>query len=116
MTAILPELTRADLAETVVLRRFDDASDVADLVTFLLSAACDSTGRVLEVRSPISLLTLYRAWTAWAAVWMSWATSSANSTRPHPVTWPPPPSPAPDQLSEPPAVPGPPLSQAPRAS
>jgi len=57
MTAILPELTRADLTETVALRRFDDASDVAKLVTFLLSAACDSTGRVLEVRSPIRLLT-----------------------------------------------------------
>jgi NAD(P)-dependent dehydrogenase (short-subunit alcohol dehydrogenase family) len=55
MTAILPELTRADLTETVALRRFDDASDVADLVTFLLSAACGITGRVLEVRSPISL-------------------------------------------------------------
>jgi len=58
MAAILPELTRADLTETVALRRFDDASDVADLVTFLLSAACDITGQVLEVRSPISLLTL----------------------------------------------------------
>jgi hypothetical protein len=57
MTAILPELTRADLTETVALRRFDDASDVAELVAFLLSAACDITGRVLEVRSPISLLT-----------------------------------------------------------
>jgi 3-oxoacyl-[acyl-carrier protein] reductase len=57
MTAILPELTRADLTETVALRRFDDASDVADLVTFLLSDACDITGRVLELRSPISLLT-----------------------------------------------------------
>ena len=57
MTAILPELTRADLTETVALRRFDDAADVAKLVTFLLSAACDITGRVLEVRSPISFLT-----------------------------------------------------------
>ena len=57
MTAILPELTRADLTETVALRRFDDASDVADLVTYLLSAACDITGHVLELRSPISLLT-----------------------------------------------------------
>jgi len=57
MTAILPELTRADLTETVALRRFDDAADVAKLVTFLLSAACDITGRVLEVRSPISLST-----------------------------------------------------------
>ena len=56
MTAILPELTRADLTETVALRRFDDASDVADLVTFLLSAGCGITGRVLEVRRPISLL------------------------------------------------------------
>jgi 3-oxoacyl-[acyl-carrier protein] reductase len=55
MTAILPELTRADLTETVALRRFDDAADVAKLVTFLLSAACDITGRVLEVRSPIRL-------------------------------------------------------------
>jgi 3-oxoacyl-[acyl-carrier protein] reductase len=57
MTAILPELTRADLTETVALRRFDDPSDVAELVAFLLSAACETTGRVLEVRSPISLLT-----------------------------------------------------------
>ena len=61
MTAILPELTRADLTETVALRRFDDASDVADLVTFLLSAACDITGRVLELRRPISLLTPARS-------------------------------------------------------
>jgi len=60
MTAILPELTRADLTETVALRRFDDASDVADLVTFLLSAACDITGHVLELRSPITLLTASR--------------------------------------------------------
>jgi 3-oxoacyl-[acyl-carrier protein] reductase len=60
MTAILPELTRADLTETVALRRFDDASDVADLVTFLLSAGCGITGRVLEVRSPISLLVTER--------------------------------------------------------
>jgi hypothetical protein len=56
MTAILPELTRADLTETVALRRFDDASDVADLVAFLLSAACGITGHVLELRSPITLL------------------------------------------------------------
>jgi 3-oxoacyl-[acyl-carrier protein] reductase len=60
MTAILPEHTRPDLTETVALRRFDDASDVAKLVTFLLSAACDINGRVLEVRSPISLLATER--------------------------------------------------------
>jgi len=57
MTAILPDKNRASLTETVTLRRFGDAADVAHLVAFLLSeAACDITGSVLEVRSVISLL------------------------------------------------------------
>jgi 3-oxoacyl-[acyl-carrier protein] reductase len=58
MTAILPERPRPDVTETIALRRFGDAADVAGLVSFLLSEeACDITGNVLEVRSPISLLT-----------------------------------------------------------
>ena len=57
MTAILPDKNRVNLTETVTLRRFGDAADVAHLVAFLLSeAASDITGSVLEVRSVISLL------------------------------------------------------------
>jgi 3-oxoacyl-[acyl-carrier protein] reductase len=57
-TAILPDKNRVNLSETVALRRFGDAADVAELVAFLLSGdACDITGRVLEVSSAISLLT-----------------------------------------------------------
>jgi 3-oxoacyl-[acyl-carrier protein] reductase len=56
MTAILPELSRADLTETIALRRFGNAADVADLIAFLLSdEASDITGSLLEVRSTISL-------------------------------------------------------------
>ena len=56
VTALLPGRHRADLAETIELRRFGNAADVADLVAFLLSAdAPDITGRVLEVPSPILL-------------------------------------------------------------
>ena len=56
VSALLPERSRADLAETIELRRFGNAADVADLVAFLLSAdAPDITGRVLEVPSPILL-------------------------------------------------------------
>jgi 3-oxoacyl-[acyl-carrier protein] reductase len=54
LAALLPERPRADLAETIALRRFDNAADVADLVAFLLSdAATDITGRALEVPSAI---------------------------------------------------------------
>ncbi|HEX2821834.1 MAG TPA: SDR family oxidoreductase [Streptosporangiaceae bacterium] len=58
LTAILPETSRADLTETVALRRFGDAAQAADRVAFLLSdAAAGITGRIFEVRSTISLLT-----------------------------------------------------------
>jgi len=56
MAALVPETTRADLAETIALRRFGSAAEVADLVAFLLSAdASDITGRVLEVPTAIVL-------------------------------------------------------------
>jgi 3-oxoacyl-[acyl-carrier protein] reductase len=56
LTAILPETSRADLTETVVVRRFGDAAEAAGLVAFLLSdAAAGLTGRVLEAHSLISL-------------------------------------------------------------
>ncbi len=56
MTAILPEPSRDDVTETIALRRFGNAADVADLIAFLLSdEASEITGRVLEVRSTISL-------------------------------------------------------------
>ncbi len=56
LTAILPETSRADLAETLVLRRFGDAAEAAGLVAFLLSdAGAGLTGRVLEAHSVISL-------------------------------------------------------------
>jgi len=54
VTALMPEKARADLAETIALRRFGSAAQVADLVAFLLSAdAPEITGRVLEVPSAI---------------------------------------------------------------
>jgi len=50
MAALVPEATRADLAETIELRRFGTAAEVADLVASLLSAdAPDVTGQVLEM-------------------------------------------------------------------
>ena len=57
VAALLPERPRADLAETIALRRFGNAADVANLVAFLLSDdAPDITGRVLEVPSGLALL------------------------------------------------------------
>ncbi len=54
MTAIVPERTHAGLTETIALRRFGSAGDVADLVAFLLSDESSvMTGTVWEVRSPI---------------------------------------------------------------
>ena len=56
IAALVPETTRTDLAETIELRRFGTAAEVADLVASLLSAdAPDVTGRVLEVPTVIAL-------------------------------------------------------------
>jgi 3-oxoacyl-[acyl-carrier protein] reductase len=56
LAAQVPETTRADLAETIALRRFGSATEVADLVAFLLSAdASDITGQVLELPTAITL-------------------------------------------------------------
>jgi len=50
IAALVPDTTRADLAETIALRRFGTAVEVADQVAFLLSAdAPDVTGQVLEM-------------------------------------------------------------------
>ena len=47
---LVPEQHRADVAETIALRRFGSATQVADLVASLLSAdSPEATGRVLEV-------------------------------------------------------------------
>ena len=56
MTAILPDKTRTTVTETIALRRFGTAREVADLVAFLLSdQAANITGRVLEVHGGIAL-------------------------------------------------------------
>ncbi|HTQ87947.1 MAG TPA: SDR family oxidoreductase, partial [Streptosporangiaceae bacterium] len=56
VAALVPETTRADLTETIALRRFGSAAEVADLVAFLLSAdASDITGRVLEIPTALAL-------------------------------------------------------------
>ena len=53
---LLPERHRAALAETIALRRFGRAVDVADLVASLLAPdAPDATGRVLEVPNALAL-------------------------------------------------------------
>jgi len=54
-TAVVPERTYARLTETIALRRFASAAEVAGLVAFLLSdEASEMTGNVLEVRSVVS--------------------------------------------------------------
>ena len=57
--ALLPERHRADLAETIALRRFGNAADVAGLVASLLAPdaadAPDATGRVLEIPNALAL-------------------------------------------------------------
>jgi 3-oxoacyl-[acyl-carrier protein] reductase len=59
MAGLLPDRPRADLAETIALRRFGTAASVADLVARLLAAdAPDVTGRVLEVPSALAFLSL----------------------------------------------------------
>jgi 3-oxoacyl-[acyl-carrier protein] reductase len=56
LTAILPGGTRAAVTETVALRRFGQAAEVADLVMFLLSEeAAALTGRVLAVTNSLAL-------------------------------------------------------------
>ena len=56
VAALLPERPCADLAETIALRRFGNAADVADLVASLLGDdTSDITGRVLEVPSALVL-------------------------------------------------------------
>jgi NAD(P)-dependent dehydrogenase (short-subunit alcohol dehydrogenase family) len=53
---MLPERHRADLAETIALRRFGSAADVAGLVASLLAPdAPDATGRVLEIPNALAL-------------------------------------------------------------
>jgi NAD(P)-dependent dehydrogenase (short-subunit alcohol dehydrogenase family) len=51
----VPEQHRADVSETIALRRFGSAAQVADLVASLLSAdPPEVTGRVLEVPTAIA--------------------------------------------------------------
>ncbi len=53
--ALLPERPPADLAETIALRRFGSAADVADLVASLLASdAPNITGHILEMPSTIA--------------------------------------------------------------
>jgi 3-oxoacyl-[acyl-carrier protein] reductase len=56
LTAISPEPTRAGVIETIALRRFAAADQVAELVAFLLSGqAAEVSGSVLEVGSALCL-------------------------------------------------------------
>jgi 3-oxoacyl-[acyl-carrier protein] reductase len=56
MTARLPEKARAELLDSVAMRRFGTAAEVADVVAFLVSdQAAYVTGSVLEVHGGISL-------------------------------------------------------------
>jgi 3-oxoacyl-[acyl-carrier protein] reductase len=55
MTAILPDTTRASVTETIALRRFGAAREVADLVAFLLSGQSPyASGSVVEVHGGIA--------------------------------------------------------------
>jgi len=55
MTAILPDKTRGSVTETIALRRFGTAREVADLVAFLLSGQSSyATGSVVEVHGGIA--------------------------------------------------------------
>jgi 3-oxoacyl-[acyl-carrier protein] reductase len=56
MTAILPDADRATVTETIALRRFGSAREVADTVASLLAGqACYATGSVVEVDGAIAL-------------------------------------------------------------
>ena len=52
---LVSEQHRADVAETIALRRFSSAAEVADLVASLLSRTPRLTGRVLELPTAIAL-------------------------------------------------------------
>jgi 3-oxoacyl-[acyl-carrier protein] reductase len=56
MNAILPDKTDAKVAETIALRRFGTAREVADLVASLLGGrVCYVTGSVVELHGAIAL-------------------------------------------------------------
>jgi 3-oxoacyl-[acyl-carrier protein] reductase len=50
----VPERTDASLTETIALRRFGSAAEVAALVAFLLSdQASETTGAIVETRGSV---------------------------------------------------------------
>ena len=52
--AVVPERTHASLTETIALRRFGSATEVAELVAFLLSdQASETTGAIVETRGSV---------------------------------------------------------------
>ncbi len=90
---LAPEHARPDLAETIALRRFGSAAQVADLVASLLRAdRPEVTGRVIEVPPGLAFLRRPGAWRDGIARWNKYAWPP-RPTCPRSRRWSPPPTP-----------------------